>query len=136
MPEVLEKKSTPTAAIIVIGDEILKGQIQDTNTFFLTQELKACGVKVNRVLVIPDDIEEISLEVKDLCSRFTYVFTCGGVGPTHDDVTFESVAKAFSQELIISPEIKDVLEMHFKGGELNSSMLKMAKVFLIDDFII
>ena len=118
----------PNAAIIVIGDEILKGQIQDTNTFFLTQELKSCGIRVDRVIILPDDIDEISTEVRNFCEKFTFVFSCGGVGPTHDDVTFEAIAKAFGQELVTSPEIKKVLLMHFQNQELNSSMLKMAKV--------
>ena len=116
-----------TAAIIVIGDEILKGQIQDANTIFLTKELKECGIVVKRVVIIPDDINEIANEVKYLCAEFTYVFTCGGVGPTHDDVTFEAVAKAFDEELIINPEIKRVLGKHFNEDDLKTA-LKMATV--------
>lgn len=115
-----------TAGIIVIGDEILKGQIQDTNSHFLAKELKSCGIKLQKMLILPDDIDEISSEVRKFCSHFTYVFTCGGVGPTHDDVTFEAVAKAFNEELVINEDIKKVLQMHFK--DLNESMLKMAKV--------
>jgi len=117
-----------SAAIIVIGDEILKGQIQDANTIFLTKELKSCGVVVKRVLILPDDLIEISTEIKNLCqSNFTYIFTCGGVGPTHDDITFEAVAKAFDEELVLSPEIKRVLEQHFTEDLLKTA-LKMAMV--------
>lgn len=123
------EKNPVTAGIIVIGDEILKGQIQDTNTFHLTNELKSCGIKVQRASIIPDDVTEIADEVKKFCQNYSYVFTCGGVGPTHDDVTFEAIAKAFNEELVISPEIKKVLELHFK--DLNESMLKMAKVNLL-----
>jgi len=104
-----EMDLTPTAAIVIIGDEILKGQIQDANTFHLTKELHTCGVKVKKVVVIPDIIDEIAQEVLVLSRKFTYVFTCGGVGPTHDDVTFEAIAKAFNENLIISPEIRQVL---------------------------
>ena len=120
--------STPTAAIVIIGDEILKGQIQDTNTLHLTKELHTCGIKVKKVVVLPDVIDEIAQEVLVLTQKFTYVFTSGGVGPTHDDVTFEAIAKAFNEDLIISPEIRKVLEQHFKEGDLNESVMKMAKV--------
>ena len=127
MSEKVREMKGPTAAIIVIGDEILKGQIQDANTFFLTKELKECGIKVTRGVIIPDNIDVIAHEVQDLCHRFTYVFTCGGVGPTHDDVTFEGIAKGFNEDLVTSPEIVEVLQMHFKDN-INDSILKMAKV--------
>ena len=127
MSEKVKEMKGPTAAIIVIGDEILKGQIQDANTFFLTKELKECGIKVTRGVIIPDNIDVIANEVQDLCDRFTYVFTCGGVGPTHDDVTFEGIAKGFNEDLVTSPEIVEVLQMHFKDN-INDSILKMAKV--------
>ena len=79
----------PTAGIIIIGDEILKGQTKDTNTHFLTKRLKELGVKVRRVSVIPDDIDIIADEVRKFSSEYRYVFTSGGVGPTHDDMTFD-----------------------------------------------
>ena len=85
----------PTAGIIIIGDEILKGQTQDTNTHFLAKNLKTCGFKLERVVVISDDIDIIAEEVKQFSDNFDYVLTSGGVGPTHDDVTYEGVAKGF-----------------------------------------
>ena len=97
----LNQEKSPTAGIIIIGDEILKGQVQDINTFFITKELHSCGVKVHQVLILPDVVDEIANAVQEFCKEFTYVFTCGGVGPTHDDVTFEAVAKAFKDQLII-----------------------------------
>ena len=128
MPEnIKENMQTLNAGIIVIGDEVLKGQIQDTNTFYLTKELKNCGVQVQKVSILPDQIDEIAQEIREFCAQFKFVFTCGGVGPTHDDVTFEAVAKAFNQDLALSTEIIEVLETHFKDG-LNDSMLKMARV--------
>ena len=80
-----------SAGIIIIGDEILKGQTQDTNTFFLAKNLKICGIQLQRVVVIPDEIDTIAKEVKYFSDNFDYVITSGGVGPTHDDVTFEGI---------------------------------------------
>ena len=82
-------KLSPTAGIIIIGDEILKGQTSDSNIYFLTRRLKELGVKVRRVSVIPDDTDIIAHEVRTFSNDYRYVFTSGGVGPTHDDITFE-----------------------------------------------
>ena len=79
----------PTAGIIIIGDEILKGQTSDTNTLFLTKRLRELGVKVKKVSVISDEVDVISEEVKAFSKSYRYVFTSGGIGPTHDDVTYE-----------------------------------------------
>ena len=80
---------SPTAGIIIIGDEILKGQTSDTNTLFLTKRLKELGVKVKKISVISDEVDVISEEVKAFSKAYRYVFTSGGIGPTHDDVTYE-----------------------------------------------
>ena len=120
----------PRAAIVVIGDEILKGQVQDLNTKFLATELRECGVKLERVLILPDDVDDISQSVREFSKDYDYVFTTGGVGPTHDDVTFEAVAKAFDDELEVNDAIKEVLEGHFKDN-MNEATLKMAKASLV-----
>ena len=76
-----------TAGIIIIGDEILSGKIQDLNSQFMVKELRLHGIDVRRISVVPDDVQEIASEVKAFSERFDYVFTSGGIGPTHDDVT-------------------------------------------------
>ncbi|XP_053462860.1 FAD synthase isoform X3 [Nycticebus coucang] len=104
-----------TAGIIIVGDEILKGHTQDTNTYFLCRTLRSLGVQVCRVSVIPDEVATIAAEVTSFSSRFTHVLTAGGIGPTHDDVTFEAVAKAFGDELKPHPELEAATKA--LGGE-------------------
>ncbi|KFO24931.1 FAD synthase isoform X1 [Fukomys damarensis] len=104
-----------TAGIIIVGDEILKGRTQDTNTYFLCRTLRSLGVQVCRVSVVPDEVNTIAAEVASFSSRFTYVLTAGGVGPTHDDVTLEAVAHAFGEELKPHPELQAAVRA--LGGE-------------------
>jgi molybdenum cofactor synthesis domain-containing protein len=114
-----------TAGILIIGNEILSGKITDVNTAFLCKELYDIGVEVCRVVIIPDVLEEIAKEVLEMSDAYDYVFTSGGVGPTHDDMTVEGVAKAFGLELEECAEIVHILERYQKPP-LNSSQLKMA----------
>lgn len=114
-----------TAGILIIGNEILTGKIQDENAPFLLRELRALGVDVERVHTIPDVAEVIAKEVRDFADAFTYVITTGGVGPTHDDVTMEGVAKAFGRKLRQHPEMARMLRQAMKGREPNPSQLKM-----------
>jgi len=95
-----------TAAVVVIGNEILSGKVRDDNSPYLAAELRALGVALRLILVVPDEEEEIARVVRECSRRFDYVFTTGGVGPTHDDVTFRAVARAFGVGLRESPEIK------------------------------
>ncbi|UCF87668.1 MAG: competence/damage-inducible protein A [Nitrospiraceae bacterium] len=120
-----KKKDTKTAGIIIIGNEILTGKVHDENSFFLTSELWSLGVQVKRVSIIPDEISVIAREVIEFSNAFTYVFTTGGVGPTHDDVTMKGIAQGFGVRLVQNPEIKNVLDTKF-GSTSNDSVLKMA----------
>lgn len=118
----------PTAGIIIIGDEILKGQTQDTNTFFFTKHLHSFGVKVKRVSVIPDDVETIAKEVAQFSEQYTYVLTSGGIGPTHDDITFEGVAAAFGEKVKPHPILVKLIKGYFKTDDLSSPAMKMAHI--------
>ncbi|CAL1611103.1 unnamed protein product [Knipowitschia caucasica] len=119
---------TPTAAIVIIGDEILKGHTVDTNSAFLTRRLRKLGVSVQRISVIPDIQEVISSEVALLSPQFTHVITSGGIGPTHDDVTFESIAKAFQEELHQHPELSKLVKEFFGTTDKGSAAMKLAMV--------
>ncbi|KAF6292868.1 flavin adenine dinucleotide synthetase 1 [Rhinolophus ferrumequinum] len=105
-----------TAGIIIVGDEILKGHTQDTNTYFLCRTLRSLGVQVCRVSVVPDDVATIAAEITSFSSRFTHVLTSGGIGPTHDDVTFEAVAQAFGDELKPHPELEAAIKALGREG--------------------
>eukprot|EP00066_Takifugu_rubripes_P014854 XP_011604120.1 PREDICTED: FAD synthase isoform X1 [Takifugu rubripes] len=118
----------PTAAIIIIGDEILKGHTVDTNSAFLTRALRKLGVSVQRITVIPDIQEVIAREVALLSTQYTHLITSGGIGPTHDDVTFESVAMAFQEELYSHPELARLVQEFFGVVDKNSTTFKLAMV--------
>ncbi|XP_058516349.1 FAD synthase isoform X2 [Ochotona princeps] len=105
-----------TAGIIIVGDEILKGHTQDTNTYFLCRTLRSLGVQVCRVSVVPDEVATIAAEIAAFSSRFTHVLTAGGIGPTHDDVTFEAVAQAFGDQLQPHPELEAAIKAFGSKG--------------------
>ncbi len=102
-----------TAAALVIGDEILSGKIQDTNTYDLAQMLRTAGIQLRRVVVVPDDIALIVEAVNTLRCTHDYLFTSGGVGPTHDDVTIEAIAVAFGRKVIMSDVLEKTLRNHY-----------------------
>jgi len=120
------KQQVTNAGIIIIGDEILKGQTLDTNTHFLTQNLHRRGIRVVRVSVIPDDIETISSEVKTFSEKYDFVLTSGGIGPTHDDVTFEGVAKAFDCQTEHNERLVSLCKAWFKKDNLDDPCFKLA----------
>ena len=116
------------AAIVVIGDEILSGRTQDVNVSFLSKWLNDLGVKVTEVRIIEDDEESIVSCIRELNKKFKYIFTTGGIGPTHDDITSKSIAKAFGLNYDFHKEAYDILEKYYKPGEFNEGRQKMAKI--------
>lgn len=116
-----------TAGIIVIGNEILSGKVVDTNFSFLSRELRAIGVDVRRMAVIPDELPEIESTVRDFAAGFDLVFTSGGVGPTHDDVTVEGIARAFRRRVVREPVLEAKLREFYKD-KVNDARLKMSEV--------
>ena len=113
------------AALIIIGNEILSGRTKDKNLAYLAEWLNEIGIQLYEVRVIRDDEKEIIDCVNLLRKKYDYVFTTGGIGPTHDDITTESIAKAFNVELETNPEALEILQSYYKEGELNEARLKM-----------
>ena len=116
-----------TAGVIVIGDEILSGKTAEENGSYLIRELLDLGVSLRRIAVIPDVLEEIAETVRGFSARFDLVFTSGGVGPTHDDVTMEGVARAFGTRVVRHPDLEALLRV-FYAERLEERDLRMADV--------
>jgi len=121
-------EKTVTAAVLIIGNEILSGRTQDVNLNFLARELGALGIRVREARVVPDVEEEIVAAVNHCRRRYDLVFTTGGIGPTHDDITSPSIAKAFGVEWVRNPEAVALLARHYENGMLNEARLRMATV--------
>jgi len=119
------KKAKVNAGILIIGNEILSGRTQDTNTSTLAIWLNSIGVKVEEVRVIPDIEKTIVDTVNFLRSSYDYVFTTGGIGPTHDDITAESISKAFGIKYELHKKAFKILEQYYKPGEFNEGRQKM-----------
>ncbi len=117
------------AAILIIGNEILSGRTQDKNTVFISNWLNLnCGISVHEVRIIPD-VEKIIIEnIKTLSKKFNYVFTTGGIGPTHDDITAQSIAKAFKLKYGYHKEAYKILEVYYGKKKFNDGRKKMAKM--------
>jgi molybdenum cofactor synthesis domain-containing protein len=116
-----------SAAAVVIGNEILSGKVTDTNSPFLAAELRALGVALKRIAVVRDELDEIADEVRTCAATFDVVFTTGGVGPTHDDITMEGIARALGRRVVSHPDIESKLRA-FYGDKINRARLKMAEV--------
>jgi len=112
--------AAPSAAILAIGDELLSGRTKDKNIVWLAEALTARGIDLREARIIPDDAAEIGAALNALRKRYDYVFTSGGIGPTHDDITAEAVASAFGRPCILDPRAEAVLEQYYK--QQNSAM--------------
>jgi molybdenum cofactor synthesis domain-containing protein len=116
-----------TAGIVLIGNELLSGKVTDTNASYLCRELRALGVAVRKISVVPDEVDLIAAEVSEFSRAHDVVFTSGGVGPTHDDVTMEGVARAMGVPVVRDPRLVALIARHARGP-LNEARLKMAEV--------
>ena len=117
-----------SAAIIVIGNEILSGRTEDQNVSFLAKWLNDLGVRVEEVRIIEDNEDHIVNCINEVKDKFKYVFTTGGIGPTHDDITSQSIAKAFNLSYGYHKEAYEILEKYYKRGEFSEGRKKMAKI--------
>ena len=120
-------EKTVTACVLIIGNEILSGRTRDANLAYLGTRLNELGVRLMEARVIPDRVGVIVETLNEVRQRFDYVLTTGGIGPTHDDITAECVARAFGVPLIEHPEARAILEAHYGPDELNEARLRMAK---------
>ena len=121
----MDNKKQIFAGLIIIGNEVLSGRTKDTNTSTLASWLNSLGVEVKEVRVIPDIKETIIKTVNEFRKKFNYVFTTGGIGPTHDDITAESVSSAFNIEYDFHKEAYSILEKYYKPGEFNEGRQSM-----------
>ena len=131
-----KKNKKVNAAILIIGNEILSGRTQDKNIAFLSNWLNLnCGITVSEVRIIPDVEKIIMNNIKNLSKKFDYVFTTGGIGPTHDDITAQSIAKAFKVKYEYHKEAYEILENYYGKEKFNDGRKKMAKMPLIAKLI-
>ncbi len=119
-----------TAAVLVIGDEILSGRTKDKNIGFIAEYLTGIGIDLKEVRVVPDEEPEIVAAVNALRARYSYVFTTGGIGPTHDDITAECVAKAFGVAIDYHPRAVEIMRARVavSGGVMNEARMRMTRI--------
>jgi len=117
----------PTAAVLVIGNEILSGRTQDVNVNAIAKKLGTIGIPVKEVRIVPDIESEIVAALNALRARYTYIFTTGGIGPTHDDITVDAVAAAFGVKAIEHPQARALLAQYYGAEELTAARLRMAR---------
>lgn len=128
MSETTSSPASVTAAILVIGDEILSGRTKDKNIGYIAEYLTNIGIELREVRVVPDVQEEIVAALNALRARYTYIFTTGGIGPTHDDITADSVAAAFGVSIDHDPRAIAMLAERFPPDQLNEARLRMARI--------
>ena len=120
--------ASKTAAVLVIGDEILSGRTQDTNSHYIARFLASLGIDLKETRVVADVEDEIVAGLNALRARYDMVFTTGGIGPTHDDITADAVAKAFGVDIGYHPEVYALLEARYRPGEFNDMRKRMARI--------
>ena len=122
--------SNPTAAMLVIGDEILSGRTRDANMYHLAGQLTEVGIDLKEVRVVSDDARAIVAAVKTLSTTYTHVFTSGGIGPTHDDITADCIAEAFGKTIDVRADAAALLAAHYAstGKEFNTARQRMARI--------
>ena len=120
----------PTASMLVIGDELLSGRTQDANVHYLANKLTEIGINLSEVRFIRDDAAVIVSNIVELSTKFDYLFTSGGIGPTHDDITTDCVAEAFGRQVSVRSDAFNILKKYYdgKGIELNEARLRMARI--------
>ena len=121
-------ENSVSAALLVIGDEILSGRTKDKNIGYIAEYLTGIGIDLKEVRVVPDEEAEIVAAVNALRVRYTYLFTTGGIGPTHDDITADCIAKAFDVPIGIDERAKAMMLERYKPGDLNEARLRMARI--------
>ena len=124
----MQNKKEINAGILIIGNEVLSGRTQDVNTSTLAIWLNSLGIPVAEVRVVPDNESIIINTLNELRKKYSYIFTTGGIGPTHDDITAESVSKVFNVEYGFHKEAFSILENYYRPGEFNEGRQKMAKM--------
>lgn len=123
-----EPEKIVTACMLVIGNEILSGRTRDANLAWIAPQLNEMGIRLMEARFIPDIDEVIVASVNEVRARHDYVFTSGGIGPTHDDITADSIARAFGVGIDIDPRARAILEAHYQPGELTEARLRMARI--------
>jgi molybdenum cofactor synthesis domain-containing protein len=131
-----ETASVITAALLVIGDEILSGRTKDKNIGYIAEYLTNIGIDLKEVRVVSDDETEIVTAINALRARYTYVFTTGGIGPTHDDITADSIAKAFGVTIDVDPRARALLNQRIAEKDMNEARLRMCRIPAGADLII
>lgn len=124
----MSETASPKAAMLVIGDEVLSGRTRDINAWKLARAMTEAGVTLTEVRVVADDQGAIIAAVKALSAENDYVFTSGGIGPTHDDITADAIAAAFGAKIGVRDDARAILEAYYKEGELNEARLRMARI--------
>jgi molybdenum cofactor synthesis domain-containing protein len=128
-------EASVTAALLVIGDEILSGRTKDKNIGYIAEYLTGIGIDLKEVRVVADEADEIVAAINALRARYTYLFTTGGIGPTHDDITADCVAKAFGVEIDIDERARAMMLERYKPEDLNEARLRMARIPAGSDLI-